>query len=105
MSDVDLSKIKPGDEITVRVRAFEPRNGGWAVRALPNPTQTFIRAEDIISHVPKTLQVGDRAQPKRGEWRSGDPGTIVAIDGGDAWLKRESDHSTYRLDDLERLDA
>lgn len=60
---VDISKIKPGDELLVRVYAtggigdlvgVSDRRGG--------PYVLGVRTKQIASHVPKPLEVGDRVR-------------------------------------------
>lgn len=81
---VDITKIQPGDEITIRCRAYERRADGWVVRALSDAKDTYIKPEYIIGHAPKPLAVGDRV-------RSNQYGavvlTILAIDEEWAWLR------------------
>lgn len=59
---IDISKIRPGDEVTVRVKVSGPRGGGWAILPLQSPADSFVLTEHIVSHTPKELQPGDRVR-------------------------------------------
>jgi hypothetical protein len=74
---IDISKIRPGDEVTVRatvqpVTSLSVRftDGDFLVRIPHQPgaaypgtlTETPVLAEAIVSHTPKALQPGDRVR-------------------------------------------
>jgi len=115
---VDLSKIKPGDEVLVRGivdRAYTHASGvpAFTLRGIKRPTSTIdVEAEAIVSHTPKALEVGDQV---RGKAPVGHAlgGSILAIDGDAAWVRWTAsiyDGSTDRretwwLRDLERVDG
>lgn len=77
---VDISKIKPGDEVLVRMTAANDyRNGGADYRGIrylvcedpyedpsaPELDRPFVvLATNIVSHTPKALTVGDRVVRK-----------------------------------------
>jgi hypothetical protein len=62
MNTIDLSKIRPGDEVTVRLRILGECVGGWRVATSDgSAARFFVEADDIVSHTPKGLSVGDRA--------------------------------------------
>lgn len=117
MTPPDLSKIKPGDEVTVRlvVNAVN-ENGVFAIRPGWHPSES-IRLDGmedaIVSHTPKALQPGDRVRAAAhvSGWRDKPHiGIIRAIEGDDAWLRwthlESEPYSTdniWALTDLERL--
>jgi hypothetical protein len=76
----DLSKIKPGDEVTVRVSVVIV--GDDIKVAVPGISGgVWISANAIVSHTPKALSVGDRVK-----LQSGGEGFIRAIVGERAWV-------------------
>ncbi len=107
---VDLSKIRPGDEITIRCRARVRASEGWTIRALHDEQGTLVKDEHIVAHTPKALVVGDRVKvgpqvPGDGLW-AGQVRRIAALEGADAWLADDKgEHLTVGLDRLERVDA
>lgn len=64
--DIDVSKIKPGDEVTIRAfvdeRAATPSDGRDFVSVRISGSLTIVRAMNIVSHTPKALAVGDRVR-------------------------------------------
>lgn len=86
---VDLSKIKPGDEVTVR--AVVLRNtakigvqGQWFMCWPDHHDATFYAfPKDIVSHTPKALAVGDRV--KRRDANNPYAAKIIAIDRTGEW--------------------
>lgn len=109
---VDISKIRPGDEVTVRATVVDLPGDHWnsfrlryehpeALRGegLVNATHD-IPSRSIVSHTPKALSVGDRVQVNFAE------GPIVAIHGRYAWVDLgapDGHPSTWILSDLERI--
>jgi hypothetical protein len=84
---VDISKIKPGDEVTVRAvvhstdgmswgLCFKHHNGAW-----DGSVRHFVHPGCVVSHTPKALAVGDRV-----ELLTGGRGFIRAIIGERAWV-------------------
>lgn len=111
MTNIDLSKIKPGDEVTIRGRAIRNRHDDgktWVEVSFENGPARFhhftgpIAAESIATHTPKALSVGDRVKV-RGRPIHTEP-VIIAIDDDWAWLKDiEGDRWHVRLSGLERV--
>jgi hypothetical protein len=108
---VDLSKIKPGDEIAVRatVRTLDPEmhHGGPGVEVgFCSGLRGWVRDTAIVSHTPKALSVGDRVRPTfSGGWEAY-RGIVRAIDDGEAWVRWETGlhaRPDWSLSDLERL--
>ena len=99
---VDLAKVKVGDWVTIRAEVTEVSVNSW--RVLP-PTFAadigqWVGPNDIASHTPKALAVGDRV--KATGWDSAL--SIVAIDDAWAWLRDgESNRIQMPLRDLERI--
>jgi hypothetical protein len=113
---VDISRIKPGDEVLVRCVAAP---GFCPQRPLVTPDSGALVGNEfmppskaIVSHTPKALSVGDvvRAAPHVSTWKDKPhSGVIRAIDGDAAWLRwdhleREpySTDNIWPLSDLER---
>ena len=109
MTGIDISKIKPGDEVTVRLTVQSVHREGptnWPVRVCLNGAEDFgidgdgnVRAEYIATHTPKALAVGDVVAFLPLERRV----TIIAISGGRAWVRRLDGGSDY-ICDLRSLD-
>lgn len=109
---IDLSKIRPGDEIAIRATVTEAQRGNecWPVRATIDGISNIAGMFDgefcfspsaIASHTPKALAVGDRVKPSN---FVGKPGSILAVDGDEAWVRWGvlSVKPVWRLSDLER---
>lgn len=94
---VDLSKIKPGDEVTVRVRVARVAGCAVFVQIEPDEAVCF-SAGPIVSHTPKALTVGDRV--RGGQWF----GHIKHVDGGHAWVRWKAPELGDLQDTVERLD-
>lgn len=86
---VDISKIKAGDEVTLRlmVTTVNP-NGTWV--ALPHwhgSEAVNISDEDnvsaVVEHHPKAPSVGDRVK----HLLKGDEGSVVSVEGSFVWVK------------------
>lgn len=101
---VDLSKIKPGDEVTVRAvvkRAADEFGVLLCTTAGGDPDDFMAVEAEIVSHTPKALSVGDRV--KADGWKVA-VFTVVAIDDGWAWIKdAKSSRLQLPLSDLERI--
>lgn len=111
---VDVSKIKAGDEVTVRGVIYALRgdgryaDGDLAVEFPCTPGGTYhqgrqygpVSPSAILSHTPKGFAVGDRVKI-RGTW----PGEIIAMRADRAWVLRDDEHSpvTSPISDLDRL--
>lgn len=104
MSVIDVSKIKLGDEVTVRAHAISGYGDLLAVRVTQrgrlDPLHITIPVSAIISHTPKALAVGERVK------FAGNPnsitGEVIARDDRLAWVRW--DGTSERYDGLERLD-
>lgn len=105
---VDLSKIKPGDEVLVRLTYVGHSNvapgTGWQRLANSAREHLSVHSSDFVSHTPKALSVGDRVQ-----LMSGGRGFIRAIIGARAWVDLVDDPDehlngcAYGLANLERV--
>lgn len=100
---VDLTKIKVGDEVTVRAKvvALEPN------KLCPEPIRihggSWINEKDILTHTPasREFKPGDRVSwlPNTfAVW------TIEAIKDGQAWLRFKNDWHTAKISDLRHAD-
>jgi hypothetical protein len=103
---VDISKIKPGDEVLVRgvclQHPTEPGAKGEAIDWVPHFRAGSVRInhEAIVSHTPKALAVGDRV--KVADYATV-RASILAISGKWAWLKDDGEsHWREPLSRLER---
>ena len=111
---VDVSKIKVGDEVTVRAKVHESSaiDGGglWVVAAsvLDAPNRARFVANDILSHTPapKEWKVGDKCRVcDRGDWEIAAPprargnGTIEV-----ALWRHGAGYSFSRIDYLEPVE-
>jgi hypothetical protein len=104
---VDLSKIKPGDEITISAtvdtRAAIPFDEFGTVAVRVNGCLLIVQAREIASHVPR-LAVGDRVKLD-----TGGRGFIRAIIGQRAWVDLVDDPDEHlngyaaALSSLERV--
>lgn len=68
---IDISKIKPGDEVTVLVsvqKVHDDRSGLYGhpiYGGAPDRTTTLhLHSSSIVSHTPKELQPGDRVKSR-----------------------------------------
>jgi hypothetical protein len=113
---VDLSKIKPGDEVLVRCVV---RERGSAARNIFHcltvsdadqelSSSFMVLGDEIAAVTPKALAVGDRVKvgaemPDDFLW-TGRVVRLAAIDGKHAWLASdEGDHLTIDPERLERV--
>lgn len=104
---IDISKIRVGDDVTVRAIVTEVGSRGTAIRVQP-PSFTssgdqWISIDDVTSHTPQPLSFGDTV---RGPFISA-TGVIRAIQGGFAWVDCGTDDDplmqTVELGKLERV--
>lgn len=98
---VDISKVRRGDELTVRVKVHEVTGGGVAIRSLHHDRDHLLKVEHIVAHHPKALSVGDRVLNTNGR----PPGEILAVVGAEAWVKWPYGQAIHLLSSLERVDA
>lgn len=104
---VDVSKIKVGDEVTVRatVRANDGSDDLPVCAAPVNSSSTdyewWFRPDDILSHTPKGFAVGDRVKVRGDEAE----GEIKAVWADSAWVLFTTDNEPVTLPNscLERL--
>jgi hypothetical protein len=107
--DVDLSKIKPGDEVTVSMTVSHV--GGSKTHPITayyaRSQQYGLSASDIVSHTPKPLAVGDRVKLRA--WadapRCATSGNVLAVHEGAAWVQWPSLRGpcTEKIDALVRV--
>jgi hypothetical protein len=93
---VDISKIKPGDKVTL-VPLEVRRVDGAGILVFATPENPYATANQIAAHhpAPRDIVVGDRV-------RIGEPkGEVVHIFRGRAWvLWDEGDESIWPVPDL-----
>lgn len=116
---VDLSKIRPGDEVTVRGTVLgDPQHthtvrvvlAGYGPAISDHSASLSVTSEHIVSHTPKALAVGDRVARPR--YCVGDVYLVEHVSGDWCWLKpeRATGEGVNRgvlspLSGLERVDA
>lgn len=103
---IDVSAIKPGDFVTVRLKVIEAADkDGDLVLKGQRFNERYTNILDVVGHEPKApepLKVGDRVRVKGGETVR----EILAIVDGIAWTKNNegrSGHSSLPLANLERV--
>lgn len=103
---IDVSAIKPGDFVTVRLEvmaAAADRPDILLIRRACGPA-AFVETAAVVGHEPKApepLKVGDRVRAKAGETVR----EILAIDGDLAWTKsvNSTGYFSLLLANLERV--
>lgn len=105
---VDLSKIKPGDEVTVRFVVHWAVNPNGMLAVIPGAAhvnhagELVLNASAVVEHHPKALSVGDRVKMP-GTWREV-VFEVIGVSGQWAWLKDADEHHLQaRLSELERI--
>lgn len=105
---VDISKIRTGDEVTVRATVTGVKPSGPSIRVQPlsftSDGNQWVGLRELVSHKPRPLSLGDTV---RGPFIS-PTGVIRAIQGDFAWVDCGTDDDdplmeTVELDKLERL--
>jgi hypothetical protein len=99
---IDLSRIKPGDEVTVRAVVDSVRNfeGGAQLlvkvedwRRTPATTDAWsyvgINIDQLTDHTPTALSVGDRVKAIHAPVRAAGFGIVRAIHEQRAWVERD----------------
>lgn len=106
MPDIDISKIEVGDELDLRVKVKGVERPGCNDKLVILVSDgagswSWIGLDIITAHhpKPKPLAVGDRVQRDYG----GSTGTLLAVDGKDAWVRWPTGCSTTTIDHLERV--
>lgn len=105
---IDLTKIKPGDAVTVRMFVVGIEHDQALVSlASDRPAVLALAQSMVATHTPKALSVGDRVIKVAGVTFTG---VIVAIDDDRAWVtwgKRDGGwgegDNVCHLSDLERV--
>lgn len=97
---VDISKIKPGDKITVEF-TVTTNNAFEDYHCIATEDSKGVRykvlAGDVIGHTPapRPIKVGDMVH-----YRGGSASWVKAVDGGYAWIN----FGVVRVDELEHVD-
>jgi hypothetical protein len=104
---VDISKIKPGDTVSIWGTVRTPPENGFITVELGKSGDTVrhqFDAVEMASHTPKALAVGDRVRLSGTNIYNGRLGEIAALEGEDAWVRLDdASHVTVGLPELERL--
>ena len=95
MTGDQFNAIREGDEVTVRGVVADSMEGNLIVRV--GICHLSIRAEQVASHTPKALSVGDRVINRY----TLDRGELVAIHNERAWVMCNFGYLTFSLSDLE----
>lgn len=107
---VDLSKIRPGDEVLVRrtvagLYSSQVNIGGENADTLLGTRPLWVSADQILAHTPKALEVGDRVKTKTVPAFASPFGIVRAIREGFAWVSRDNeDLETWAISELDRAD-
>lgn len=109
MTEIDTSKIKPGDVVTVRAEVIEIWPGALHIKA-PTGAKIWIARQYIATHEPAPLKIGDVV------WTDTDQhgtivglndqhGTIVGLHDENAWIYVFKTLYVWRkLSELRRVD-
>lgn len=104
---VDLTKIRPDDEVAVRAYISVVESDGVRIRFHPEAPGSMVHLSPsaIVSHTPKALAVGDRVRLRNGFIQT-IRGVIRALDAGEAWVRWDSSSvaDIWQASDLERVD-
>lgn len=57
---VDTSRIRKGDVLTIRCKAYQASGGGWSVKPFQEGGDSWVRLSEILAHEPRSLEAGDR---------------------------------------------
>lgn len=97
---IDLTKLQPGDEVTVRlhvVRVNVHTDSVWFHLTNDTCSHDVLTAADILTHTPRALAVGDRVKHHDyGEH------TLLATHDGYAWIDGPLGLQTVHLASLSR---
>jgi hypothetical protein len=95
MTEIDISKIKPGDTVTVRGTVFSISENNCVVyfRAIGGPYSVTIAYSEIVSHepAPEPLKVGDVVTIDGSNRRY----TLIGLHNARVWLLNE-EFGSYR---------
>ena len=88
---VDISKIKPGDKVTLVPLEVEDKTK-FAVDIIFKGERHWISADLIAAHhpAPREFQVGDRVG------MNGEVGTLLCVDDTDAWVRWDTGYRSTR---------
>lgn len=91
---VDLSKIRPGDEVTVRAVVSEHRYAeNWGLHfqhvtgLYDGRARHYVHPDCIVSHTPKALAVGDRVRD--GAHPTATKATVLFADDRDVVIRTD----------------
>lgn len=86
---IDISKIRPGDEVTVRGKAQGVLDRGLIVQVFGErePLSIVFKCTEIASHTPEPLHVGDRVGVSGVSVSQGCYAKIVHISSKTAWVR------------------
>jgi hypothetical protein len=100
MTEIDTSKIKPGDVVTVRAEVIEIWPGALHIKA-PTGAKVWMARQDIATHEPAPLKIGDVVIYHD----SSKPCSIIGLYGNKAWLEYLGETwCVVNVKDLRRVD-
>lgn len=105
---VNMASIRPGDEVTVRfvAGAVVQRAGGerLTVHMATDGVRLAVRPEDIVSHTPRRIEIGDRVAFIGIHGERNLKGNVIAVHGDRAWVSWDSVfcHDVVGIDAIER---
>ena len=105
-SVIDISKIRPGDTVTFRGEVSRVNQCAERVDVGLETIAGFtvwVRAERLVSHTPRQIQVGDRVRVSGGTYIDRE-GTVKATDNGAVWVCLSGyGYQTVLAGNLERI--
>lgn len=96
---VDVSKLREGDVVTVRMTFVSSESNGDVVLLDDDGDRRWFPNLSIVSVEPRPLKVGDRV--RREDFHP--DFNIIAIDGGVAWIRADTPRGAEYLIDLSDL--
>jgi hypothetical protein len=96
---IDISKIKPGDKVTLVPLEVDKIFPHCIQLALPSGGCFYVKGDDLAAHhpAPREIGVGDRVKQANGT-----VGTVIAHDTKEAWVKWDSFKGNWTMS-LDRL--
>ena len=101
MTDIDISKIKPGDVVTVRAEEIEIWPGALYIKA-PTGAKVWMARQDIATHepAPEPLKIGDVVTVEGGTTSY----TITGLHNDAAWLSFAHTYKSAPVSKLRRVE-
>lgn len=104
---IDLTKLQPGDEVTVRARVkfvgtSRTKEDAYSLETNDGcPSAFLILGNGILTHTPRALAVGDSVTASHALRR--DPGVLLCIDGNQGFVRwSDGSHGIWPLTSMSR---